>query len=85
MKEFVTTDIDISAYLLTVGWKLSETRQQGRFVQFVFPEAAAADVTKFLGGAAAPAHSILENYREIRNIIIALGRQNKHANYSRSY
>jgi len=85
MKEFVTTDIDISAYLLTVGWKLSETRQQGRFVQFVFPAESASDAAKFSSGAAAPAQRILDNYREIRNIIIALGRQNKHANYSRSY
>src|SRR5713226_6651278 len=79
---FITTDLDLAAYLKTIGRKLIGTQPQGRFVAFHFEPSARADAQKYLTGATASAQTVLANYRELRTIIINSERQKKYAHTS---
>lgn len=85
MTPFITTDLDLAAYLKTIGHKITGTRPQGRFVAFLFEPPAKADAEMYLTGASAPAQTVLANYRELRTLIISIERQNKYARTSNSY
>jgi hypothetical protein len=78
---FITTDLDLAAYLKTIGCKLIGTQPQGRFVAFHFEPSAATNAQKYLTGATAPAQTVLANYRELRTLITKTERQK---NYARS-
>ncbi len=82
---FVTTDLDLAAYLKTVGRQLIGTQPQGRFVAFLFEPSAKTDAEMYLTGASAPAQTVLANYRELRTLIINSERQKKYARTSNSY
>lgn len=82
---FTTTDIDLAAYLKTIGRKLIGTQPQGRFVAFSFEPQAKTDAEKYLTGATAPAQTVLANYRELRTIIVNTEKQKKYAKTSNSY
>jgi hypothetical protein len=78
--QFVTTDLDLAAYLKTIGHRLIGTQPQGRFVAFIFGQSAQADAEMYLtGAAAAPVHAVLENYRVLRTLIVEKERQKKYA------
>jgi hypothetical protein len=79
---FITTDLDLAAYLKTIGRKLIGTQRQGRFVAFHFEPSAATDAQMYLTGATAPAQAVLTNYRELRTIITNTERQKKYAHTS---
>jgi hypothetical protein len=68
-KPFITTNLDVAAYLCAIGHGLANTERQGRFVAFLFDRSAARDVEEFGNGAQAPAKAILESYRALRTII----------------
>ena len=82
---FITTDLDLAAYLKTVGRQLIGTQPQGRFVAFLFEPSAKIDAKMYLTGASAPAQAVLANYRELRTLIINTERQKKYARTSNSY
>ena len=82
MPPFITTDLDLAAYLKTVGHSLIGTQPQGRFVAFIFEPSAKADAEKYLTGASAPAQTVLANYRELRTLITKTERQKNYANTS---
>jgi len=79
---FITTDLDLAAYLKTIGRKLIGTQPQGRFVAFHFEPSASADAQMYLTGATAPAQTVLANYRELRTLIVNTERQKKYAHNS---
>ena len=81
---FITTDLDLAAYLKTIGHTLVATQHQGRFVAFVFEPSAKADAEKYQTGATAPARTVLANYRELRTLIVHSERQKKYARTSNS-
>src|SRR5258708_1615968 len=85
MPPFITTDLDLAAYLKTIGRRLIGTQAQGRFVAFHFEPSASADAEKYLTGATAPAQSVLANYRELRTLITKTERQKNYARTSNSY
>jgi hypothetical protein len=82
---FVTTDLDLAAYLKTVGRNLIDTQRQGRFVAFLFDPSAHKDAEIYLSGGSAPAKAIMANYRELRTMIINTERQKKYAGTNNSY
>jgi hypothetical protein len=82
---FITTDLDLAAYLKTIGRKLIGTQPQGRFVAFHFEPSAAVDAEMYLTGASAPAQTVLANYRELRTLITKTERQKNYARTSNSY
>ena len=83
---FITTDLDLAAYLKTIGRRLIGTQAQGRFVAFHFEPSASADAEKYLTGATAPASTVLANYRELRTVIINTQKgTKKYAGTSNSY
>ena len=79
---FITTDLDLAAYLKTIGRNMIGTERQGRFIAFIFDPAAKTDAEVYQTGATAPARSVLANYRELRTLIVDKERQNKYANKS---
>jgi hypothetical protein len=79
---FITTDLDLAAYLKTIGRKLVGTQPQGRFVAFHFEPSAKAEAEMYLTGATAPASAVLANYRELRTLITNAERQKKYAHTS---
>jgi hypothetical protein len=81
---FITTDLDLAAYLKTIGRRLIGNQRQGRFVAFIFEPAAKTDAEKYLTGSTAPAQSVLANYRELRTLIVNTERHNKYAHTSKS-
>jgi len=82
---FITTDLDLAAYLKSIGRTLIGTQRQGRFVAFMFDSSAKADAEMYLTGASAPARTVLTNYRELRTMIIHTERQKKYAGTNNSY
>jgi hypothetical protein len=80
--QFITTDLDLAAYLKTVGRTLIDTQHQGRFVAFLFDPSARADAEMYQAGATAPARTVLANYRELRTLIVHSERQKKYAQRS---
>ena len=68
-KEFLTSNLDIAAYLLATGQPLVSTARQGKFTVFLFPPSAANRAADFIAGAAAPANALLDSYRKLRTII----------------
>jgi hypothetical protein len=82
---FITTDLDLAAYLKTIGRNLIGTQRQGRFVAFQFEPSASADAQRYLTGATVPAQAVLANYRELRTLITKSERQNNYARTSNSY
>jgi hypothetical protein len=82
---FSTTDIDLAAYLKTVGHKLTGLQPQGRFIAFLFEPSAAADAETYLTGAPTSAQGVLANYRELRTLITKTERQKNYARASNSY
>lgn len=81
----ITTDLDLAAYLKTVGRTLIDTHRQGRFVAFLFDPSAHKDAGIYLSGGSAPAKVIMANYRELRSLIINSERQKKYAGTNNSY
>jgi len=79
---FITTDLDLAAYLTTIGQSLIGTQRQGRFIAFMFDPSAMADAEMYLTGASAPARTVLANYRELRTLIVNSERQKKYAQQS---
>ncbi len=79
---FITTDLDLAAYLKAIGRILVGTQSQGRFLAFIFDPSAKADAEMYLTGASAPAQAVLANYRELRTLIINSERQKKYAQQS---
>ena len=79
---FITTDLDLAAYLKTIGHEVTGTQSQGRFVAFMFEPSAKTDAEMYLTGASAPAQTVLANYRELRTLIINSERQKKYAHSS---
>ena len=74
---FVTSDIGVSAFLVTLGHKLTSTRPQGNFTAFVFPASASNDAEKFFNGGVVPGNELLVNYRELRRVIVSKNREQK--------
>jgi hypothetical protein len=66
---FITTNLDLAAYLLAVGQELTEVERQGKFFAFHFDPLAASHVEQFINGAPAPAKTLLDSYRQLRTII----------------
>jgi hypothetical protein len=82
---FITTDLDLAAYLKTSGQNLIGTQSQGRFVAFIFEPSARVDAEMYLTGASAPAQSVLANYRELRTLITNREKQKKYARTNKLY
>src|SRR6266705_3049451 len=82
---FITTDLDLAAYLKTRGQNLIGTQSQGRFVAFIFEPSARVDAEMYLTGASAPAQSVLANYRELRTLITNREKQKKYARTNKPY
>lgn len=78
---FITTDLDLAAYLKTVGQRLVGTQRQGRFIAFMFESSAQADAERYQTGASAPARGVLANYRELRTLIVNSERKQKNYVY----
>jgi hypothetical protein len=81
---FITSNLDLAAYLTAVGQPLVAVRRQGKFLSFIFDPNAASDAEQFLAGASAPAREVLECYRELRTIITTQERQKKYASKQQS-
>jgi hypothetical protein len=78
---FITTDLDLAAYLKTIGRTLIGTQRQSRFVAFIFEPPAKTDAQKYLTRATAPAQTVLATYRELRTLILNTERQKKYARH----
>jgi len=82
---YATTDLDLAAYLKSIGRTLLGTQRQGRFIAFLFDPSAHKDAEIYLSGGSAPAKAIMANYRELRSMIINTERQKKYAGTNNSY
>jgi len=76
---FVTTSLDVAAFLTAIGRQLIRTQPQGRFLAFQFDSSASTDAEKYFAGASVPAKAVLEAYRELRNLIVTTERAQKKA------
>lgn len=82
---FATTDLDLAAYLKSVGQPLIATEHQGRFISFIFAPSAKRDAEIYRSGGSASAQAVLTNYRELRTLIVNTERRNKYARTNNSY
>lgn len=68
--EFSTSDLNVAAYLVTIGRPL--LRLEGRPGQraFVFGDVIQEDVTRFYAGVAVDARKLLGSLRDLKGLLV---------------
>lgn len=66
---FATTDLAVSAYLLSRGHKLLSTSRHNGRMTFHFPESVREEAEDYFQGAVTPARSFYHALRDLRALI----------------
>ena len=68
-KPYITTELDIAAFLVASGHKVLFAEPQGALVQFIFDPGVAGAVEEYFAGAALPVQEVFKAHRHLRTLV----------------
>ena len=80
---YLTTELELAAFLQARGHKLISATPQGRLVAFAFDDRARSDVDAYFAGAQVPARDLFSAHRHLRTLIQQLKQHSNQIGYER--